>query len=89
MLRRVVTCSIGFLRSAQNAVSQRDWDAMRKDQTTADFIGAQVKPERLLRLKSPFLESLMFRFGSFFGRVGVRDIERRHLEALIGSAEDL
>jgi hypothetical protein len=89
LLRRVATCSIEFLRLAQNCMSQRDWDLLRTQQATSDFHGAAVKPERLLRLKSPYLESLMFRFGSFFGRVGVRDIERRQLEAFVGPPEDL
>lgn len=89
MLRRVVTCSIDFLRAAQNCISQGDWDLLRKQTPTYDLVGAPVKPERLLRLKTPYLESLMFRFGSFFGRVGVRDIERRQLETLIDLPEDI
>jgi len=89
LLRRVATCSIEFLRLAQNCMSQGDWDLLRTRQATSDFDGSAVKPERLLRLKSPYLESLMFRFGSFFGRVGVRDIERSQLEAFVGQPEDL
>ncbi len=88
LLRQVATCSIRLLQLAQNCMSQSDWDALRVQQTTPDFHAAAVKPERLLRLKSPFLESLMFRFGAFFGRVGIRDIERHQLETYVGLPEN-
>jgi hypothetical protein len=87
LLRRVATCSIDLLRLAENCMSQSDWDALRAQQTTPDFRAAANKPERLLRLKSPYLESLMFRFGAFFGRVGTRDIERHQLETYVGSPQ--
>jgi len=89
ILRRVVTCSTDVLRAAQNCLSQRDWALVREQRTTSEFTNTPLKPERLLRLKSPYLESLMFRFGTFFGRVGVRDIERRHLDTLVASNDEI
>ena len=89
LLRRVATCSIDLLRLAENCMSQSDWDVLRAQQTTPDFHVAALKPERLLRVKSPYLESLMFRFGTFFGRVGTRDIETYQLETYVGPLENL
>jgi hypothetical protein len=82
-LRAVVTCSIDFLQTAQNCILQRDWEESLSTRSTPDFIASPLKPERILRLKSPYLELLMFRFGTLFGRVGVRDIDRTELHALV------
>ena len=82
-MRHIVTCGIGFLQTAQMCVSQQDWERVRRCKTTPDFMAAGLKPERLLRLKSPYIESLMFRLGTLFGRVGVRDIEPGQMESFL------
>ena len=81
--RHIVTCGIDFLREAQFCMSQHDWDILREQKIRPDFAGSHSKPERLLRLKTPFLESLMFRLGTLFGRVGVREIDRHQLEGFL------
>jgi hypothetical protein len=86
-LRDVATCSVDLLRIAGNCMSQGEWDASRSQQSTPDFKATSVKPERLLRLKTPYLEHLMSRFGALFGRVGVRDMSASQLEAYIGLRE--
>jgi hypothetical protein len=86
-LRDVGTCSVDLLRIAGNCMSQYEWDASRSKQSTPDFKATSVKPERLLRLKTPYLEHLMSRFGALFGRVGVRDMSASQLEACLGLKE--
>jgi hypothetical protein len=83
MMRHITTCTIEFLQSAKDCVSQKDWERLRQTNLSADFASASLKPERLLRLKSPYLESLMARFGTLFARVGVRDIEGDRLQEMI------
>ncbi len=85
LFREIVTCGIQFLYSAQSCISQPDWETLRQYRNTPDFQASQKKPERLLRLKSPFLESMMFRLGTLFGRVGVREIDHGDLSVLVRS----
>ncbi len=58
---------------------------MRAGKSTSDFSMCATKPERLLRLKSPYLEALMTRFGALFSRVGVRDIPEDQLDKFLQS----
>jgi hypothetical protein len=84
-MRHIVTCRIDFLRAAQSCISQHDWDILREHRIGPDFAACSDKPERLLRLKTPYLESMMFRLGTLFGRVGVREIDRNQLEGLVNT----
>lgn len=46
----------------------------------------RATPERLLRVRSPFIESLMARLGALFGRVGVPDILDADMASILGDA---
>lgn len=54
-LRDLGTRSVDLLRIAGNCMSQCEWDASRSQQSTPDFKATSVKPERLLRLKTPYI----------------------------------
>jgi hypothetical protein len=65
LLRHIFTCPISVVeRQRHDNGSHRG----------AKVPSRQPAPERLLRLKSPFIESLMSKFASLFTRVGTRDI---------------
>jgi hypothetical protein len=80
LMRQIFTLSTNFLRAAERCISAEDWQVARQSQPGHEFAVAATKPERLLRVKSPYLEALMARFCALFGRVGVRDIPTHQLE---------
>jgi hypothetical protein len=82
-LRLVGTLSLELLQLAGSCQTQADWALVRKARTEPEFILSPSKPERLMRLRSPHLESLMFRFGVLFGRIGVRDLPHESEEEYI------
>jgi len=85
LIRHVTTCILEFINCAHSTRSQRDWDEIRKNKSGADFQASSTRPERLLRLKSPYLEALMARFSALFGRVGTRDFEESYLNAFVSA----
>jgi hypothetical protein len=62
LLRHIYTCSTDLLTF--NGHYGRGGNAGRRER----------QPERLLRLRSPFIESLMSKFAALFTRVGTRDL---------------
>ncbi|MCI0557574.1 MAG: hypothetical protein MN733_03690 [Nitrososphaera sp.] len=83
LIRYIVTCSVDLLLTANGCVSQSEWDRVRARKSTIDFGLSRTQPERLLRLKSPYLEALMCRFGALFSRVGTRDFQQDQLDAFV------
>lgn len=63
LLRHIYTCPIDIVGQSRNA----------KTEISASSKSG-LPPERLLRLNSPFIESLMSKFAALFTRVGTRDI---------------
>jgi len=63
LLRQIYTCPITVVGGTHERVRPND--------APVDVVG---KPERLLRIKSPFVESLMAKFSALFMRVGTRDL---------------
>ena len=70
-LRYLSTCSIDIINMASNCINQEDWDTKCKSLSIKYF---EKKPERLLRLKSPYLENLMNRIGLLYLRIGTPDL---------------
>jgi hypothetical protein len=58
------------------------------DERSRSMLGGK-SPERLLRLNSPFMESLMAKLASLFTRVGTRDLPPAVVEGLISSFDEL
>jgi len=83
MIRYVAMCSKKFIHAAAACVNQPHWDDVRARESSVDFSISKYLPERLARLKSPFLESLMARFGSLFARVGTRDIDPDYISEFL------
>lgn len=74
LLRSVVACSYDLVRTAISSLTPADWDRARKQHSSGDFNSAPKQPERILRLRTPYVEALMARFCSLFGRIGTRDL---------------
>jgi hypothetical protein len=72
LLRHIYTCPIGFVDRSQN-----------KKIGPSDLLTSIPAPERLLRLASPFIESLMAKFAALFTRVGTRDIPDPMVQAFV------
>jgi hypothetical protein len=72
LLRHIYTCPIGIVEPGRNGRTDR----LGPPKTSA-------APERLLRLNSPFIESLMAKFAALFTRVGTRDIPDQTVQTFI------
>jgi hypothetical protein len=70
LLRHIYTCPI-------NTVD------LPRDKKAESSRSPNSQPERLLRLASPFIESLMSKFAALFTRVGTRDIPDPIVQAFI------
>jgi hypothetical protein len=74
LLRYVVACSRQFLSCAVSSMTAADWTRVRAQNPSFEFKTAVQQPERILRLRTPYMESLMAKFCALFGRVGTRDL---------------
>jgi hypothetical protein len=83
LLRHVLTSPIKVLKTAGMCRTQEDWVAATNADPIAGYAQNSPLPERILRVKSPFLESMMARFAALYGRIGVRDPDADDLEGLI------
>lgn len=82
LLRCVGTCDETLIRAATSCVTQHDWERALETPPARRW-NIRDKPERVARLKSPYLEALMARFGALFTRVGTRDIPDEAISAMI------
>jgi hypothetical protein len=73
LFRHIYTCPIALLKLADSCLNETDWIGALKTGTLRGYPENHPKPERILRLKTPYLESSMARFSALFGRIGVRD----------------
>jgi len=81
-LRCVASTPREVMEAAMRSWSNEQWERSRAHlpaHLAAEMITA---PTRLARLRSPYLEALMARFGSLFARVGTRDIPEALLVAM-------
>ncbi len=83
LLRHVLTSPIKVLKTAGMCRAQEDWVAATNADPIAGYAQNSPLPERILRVKSPFLESTMGRFGALYGRIGVRDPDANDVEGFI------
>ena len=85
LLRHVNTCSINLLHIAHKSISDETWkkecSRLKKDNKILKF--CKSKPERILRLKSPYMENLMSRFAFLFMRIGIPDFKRSDFQNFI------
>jgi len=72
LLRHIYTCPIGVVEPGRNERTDR-----------FDLSTTNGAPERVLRLSSPFIESLMAKFAALFTRVGTRDIPDQTVQTFI------
>jgi hypothetical protein len=70
LLRHIYTCPIQIVDRSRN-------EKVQDTELPASF------PERLVRLSSPFIESLMAKFAALFARVGTRDIPEPAVQAFL------
>jgi len=87
-LRYLSTCHIEIVNTACNCVNEDDWKLQchKKEATIEVFKLCRNKPERILRLKSPYLENLMNRIGLLYLRVGTPDLTRSEYNSAIKGA---
>ena len=87
-LRYLSTCHIDIINTACNCVNEDDWKfhCLKKEATIEVFKLCKNKPERILRLKSPYLENLMNRIGLLYLRVGTPDLTRSEYTSAIKGA---
>ena len=83
LLRHVLTSPIVVLTRAGVCRTQEDWAAAASADPIAGYTADSILPERILRVKSPFLESTMARFAALYGRIGVRDLDVDEVEDFI------
>ena len=83
LLRYVLTSPITVLKKAGMCRTQEDWIAATSADPIPGYARDSVLPERVLRVKSPFLESVMARFAALYGRIGVRDVDTGEIEDFI------
>jgi hypothetical protein len=74
LLRYVQSCPLDLLRDAQSCKTERDWNKQCRERWS-DICARCEHPQRLFRVKSPYIEQLVSRFISLFVRVGVRDLD--------------
>jgi hypothetical protein len=79
LLRQPNSCSVAYLVAASRSLTLRDWNHIRKEKSSFEYMNPK-KPERIMRLKSPHMESLMGRFLALFGRFGVQDLDPHAVE---------
>lgn len=86
LLRYITTCDLFLLNSAQNSPNEVEWRHRCENNPAASPMISlcKQKPERLLRLRSPYMESFMARIAALFLRVGVPDFSRSELASYIG-----
>jgi len=83
LLRHVLTSPISVLKAAGSCRIQADWIAAMVSNPILGYSQDSLLPERILRVKSPFLESAMARFAALYGRIGVRDLDAEELEEFV------
>lgn len=83
LLRHVLTAPIAVLKIASECRRQEDWAAASAGNPIPGYPCNSVLPERILRVKSPFIESTLARFAALYGRIGVRDIDADELESFV------
>lgn len=83
LLRHVLTSPISVLKAAGSCRVQADWMAAMVSNPIPGYSQNSLLPERILRVKSPFLESAMARFAALYGRIGVRDLDAEELEEFV------
>lgn len=85
LLRCVFTCNIELIRLADSCITDAVWrrECERRQEVFQELRDYPPRPERILRLRSPHLESLMARIGALFGRVGVPDLPRSAVQAFV------
>jgi len=74
LLRSMSTCSWEFLNLAHKIQTDREWEQQRQSYSLHEFRVSSTRPERIARLRAPYLQSLMARVGALFARVGVPDL---------------
>ena len=74
-LRYLSTCPIQILNTACKCVAEEDWKSQcQKDDAIYFMKYCKEKPDRILRLRSPYLENLMNRIGLLYLRIGTPDL---------------
>lgn len=82
-LRCISTCSIEFLRLAHACGTDVAWQQELERGAHFELRNAPNRPERLLRLRPPYLQVLMARIGALFGRVGVPDLPASTVKSFV------
>lgn len=84
-LRHICTCHIKLLKTAHNSVNEDDWKGRCKkfENQIKIFNLCSKKPDRILRLRSPYLENLMNRIGFLFLRIGVPDFSKSEFKTFL------
>jgi hypothetical protein len=89
LLRYVFTCQIEFLTAANRSVNDEDWNrtCRQLEDRMEIFRLCHLKPDRILRLRSPYLESLMSRIAFLYLRVGVPDFPKSEYDNFLGALQ--
>ena len=87
LLRSISTCSFSYLLRAHNSQNDREWEQVRVSHPIHEGERGFARPERVARLKAPYLQSLMARVGALFARVGVPDLPESLISLTIGSEQ--
>ena len=85
LLRHISSCDIRCLQLAYSCVTVREWE-QRVARHTPDvpaLSNFRGKPERIARLKSPYLENVVSRFATLFMRFGVPELTATEFTSLI------
>jgi len=86
LLRHVTSCDIRCVQLAHSCLSVEQWESRRNQNLShlTPLTAFKSMPERVARLKGPFLEQLVSRFVALFSRVGVPDLTNSEFTSLIG-----
>lgn len=85
LLRYICTCQIELLNAAHNSVNDDDWkmQCLKFEEQVNIFKLCPEKPDRILRLKSPYLENLMNRIALLYMRIGVPDFAKSEYKSFL------
>jgi hypothetical protein len=85
LLRHISSCDMRCLQLAYSCVTSREWQAQvaRVNPDVPALKYFRDKPERIARLKSPYVENVISRFATLFIRIGVPDLTKTQFTSLM------